>query len=163
MAAASPNKISEGERLMLKRLLLPALLMLTALAHPAAADGSKVVTTCGSESLTVNNINPFDSETTTGRKCVDTGNETYLGHQDLTVTTAAAITPTSTATIADLVADPANAVPVFCLADGGTPSASIGIPLSQGGSWHIATDAASLASVKCFASVSSVIHIEYGK
>lgn len=87
--------------------------------------------------------------------------ETFLGHQDLTITTATFLTPTATANVADLVADTNNPVPLYCLADSSTPVASsTGIPLSPGGSWHIV---GALSGVSCTASSSSILHVQYGK
>lgn len=107
-------------------------------------------------------VNPDGSLTVTPSAGAPPYSETYLGNQDLTFTTSTALTPTATATIADIVGDPANSVSVSCWADGATPVAgSSGIPIAPLGSWRIST--ANLAAVRCTASVSSTIHIQYGK
>lgn len=165
------------------RLVCAALAALVVIGAPrptAAQTGNAwVVTACGaappgfgppaspSPPYTVGNQAPV-TQNPDGQFCINSGGsgnapyqETYLGRQDLTLTTAVAITPTTGATIADIVADGGNTVNVFCWADGGTPSASSGIPIGPLGSWRVIS--AALSSVKCFAASSATLHIEFGR
>ena len=91
--------------------------------------------------------------------------ETYLGNQTaLTLASSTALTPTATATIADIVVESNTTynVAVRCLADGTAPTTSTGLELQPGATWHIVS--AALASVKCIQEgASAAIDVQYGK
>jgi len=92
--------------------------------------------------------------------------ETYIGHQTaITVATSTALVPPTGAVIADLVVENNSTYKgtIRCLADGTAPTASTGLELSAGASWHIVTT--NLAAVKCIQESGGspgAIDVQYG-
>lgn len=91
--------------------------------------------------------------------------ETYLGHQTaLTLVSSTPLTPTSTATIADIVVESNSTYSsaVRCLFDGTAPTTTTGLELQPGAAVRIITS--TLSNVKCIQeAASAAIDVQYGK
>lgn len=90
---------------------------------------------------------------------------TYIGHQTaLTLASSTALTPTASATIADIVveANGTYGAAIRCLLDGTAPTSTTGLEIFPGGSLHVTT--AALANVKCIQeTASAAIDVQYGR
>jgi len=93
--------------------------------------------------------------------------ETYTGKQGpiLLATATALVPPTPSSTIADLVVESNSTYKgtIRCWADGSVPTATAGIELSAGASWHIVTN--NLAAVQCIQESSGTpgaVDVQYG-
>lgn len=92
---------------------------------------------------------------------------TWIGNQtNLTLASSTALTPTATATIAQIVVEnnATNNAKVRCLFDGTAPTSTTGLEFQPGGSTLVVASNANLANVKCIQEASAgAIDVQYGK